>query len=42
MNDKKFYIQSISALLERCNDVALLDLVFRLLCKSISGKEVRT
>lgn len=33
MNDKKFYIQAISALLERCQDVGLLDLIYQILCK---------
>lgn len=33
MNDKNFYIQAISALLERCNDVGLLDLIYKILSK---------
>lgn len=33
MHDKKFYIQAISALLERCNDVGLLDLIYKIMSK---------
>ena len=32
---KDQYIQKIMALLEQCNDIPLLDLIFRLLCKSL-------
>ena len=33
--EKEFYINAISDLLKRCNDVSLLDLIYKLLCKSI-------
>lgn len=33
MQDKKFYIQTISSLLERCNDVGLLDLIYKIMSK---------
>jgi hypothetical protein len=29
------YIQTIIELMERCNDIELLDLIHKLLCKSI-------
>lgn len=32
---KDYYIQKIIALLEQCNDIPLLDLIFRLLRKSL-------
>lgn len=32
---KEHYIQKIIALLEQCNDIPLLDLIFRLLRKSL-------
>ena len=32
---KDQYIQNIIARLEQCNDIPLLDLIFRLLCKSL-------
>lgn len=30
---KEFYINAIIELMEKCNDVPLLDLIYRLLCK---------
>lgn len=33
MFDKNFYMQAISAVLERCNDVGLLDLIYKILSK---------
>ena len=35
MRTKDFYIKAIAELLEKCNDVPLLDLIWKLLCKSI-------
>lgn len=32
---KKFYILSIHKKMERCNDISLLDLIDKLLCKSM-------
>lgn len=31
---KELYIKAISDLLEKCNDIPLLDLIYKLLCKS--------
>ena len=31
---KEFYIKAIIELMEKCNDIPLLDLIYRLLCKS--------
>lgn len=39
MNDKNFYIQAISAMLERCNDVGLLDLVYKILSKCVRAED---
>ena len=36
MNDKKFYIQTISDLMERCNDLSLLDLIYKILIKAVN------
>lgn len=33
--DKNIYIQKITELMERCNDVPLLDLIYKLLLKSV-------
>lgn len=35
---KKEYIKTITKLMEQCNDVALLDLIMKLLVKSGGGK----
>lgn len=32
---KADYIQKIVEIMERCNDVSLLDLIYRILCKSM-------
>ena len=32
---KKFYIEAINKMMEKCNDIPLLDLIYKLLCKSI-------
>lgn len=31
---KEFYIKAIIELMEKCNDIPLLDLIYKLLCKS--------
>lgn len=36
MNDKNFYIQAISDLMERCNDLSLLDLIYKILIKAVN------
>ena len=36
MNNKKFYIQAISDLMERCNDLSLLDLIYKILIKAVN------
>lgn len=33
MMTKEVYIKKINSLLERCNDIPLLDLIYKLLCK---------
>lgn len=33
--DKNIYIQKITELMKRCNDLPLLDLIYKLLCRSI-------
>ena len=33
--DKKTYIEEIVTLLEKCNDLDLLDLIYQILCKSM-------
>ena len=33
--DKNTYIQKITELMERCNDLPLLDLIYKLLLKSV-------
>lgn len=33
--DKKTYIEEIVTLLETCNDLDLLDLIYQILCKSM-------
>lgn len=38
---KEYYISRITALVERCNDVDLLDLVYRLLEKEAETKTVK-
>lgn len=35
MNDKNFYIQAISNMAERCNDLSLLDLIYKVFSKSM-------
>lgn len=35
MKTKEFYIKAIADLLEKCLDIPLLDLIWKLLCKSI-------
>ena len=35
MNNKNFYLQAITRLLNRCNDLSLLDLIYILLCKEV-------
>lgn len=35
MKTKEFYINAIAELLEKCADMPLLDLIWKLLCKSI-------
>jgi len=37
MNDKDFYIQTIVRLLNQCNDLSLLDLIYKILCKEVIG-----
>ena len=32
--NKEEYIKRISEMMERCNDIPLLDLIYKLLCKS--------
>ena len=32
--NKEEYIKRISEMIERCNDIPLLDLIYKLLCKS--------
>ena len=32
---KAEYIQKIVEIMERCNDVSLLDLIYRILCKTM-------
>lgn len=34
MNYKDFYVQAISNLAERCNDLSVLDLVYKILANS--------
>ena len=34
-NQKEIYVRGIVELLEKCNDVDLLQLIFQILCKSI-------
>lgn len=33
--DKRTYIEEIVALLEKCNDLDLLDLIYQIICKSV-------
>ncbi len=33
--ERNIYIQKITELIERCNDVPLLDLIYKLLLKSV-------
>lgn len=33
--DKRKYIEEIVELLEKCNDLDLLDLIYQIICKSI-------
>lgn len=35
MTEKEFYIKAICELMEKCNDIPLLHLIYTLLCKSI-------
>lgn len=35
MKTKEYYINAIAELLYKCNDIPLLDLIWKLLCKSI-------
>lgn len=35
IRNKEQYIQSIDEMLKECNDIALIDLIYKLLCKSI-------
>lgn len=35
MNEKSEYIEHIMTKLNECNDISLLDLIFKILCKSI-------
>lgn len=39
MNDKNFYIQAISDMAERCNDLSLLDLIYKIFAKSIPADD---
>lgn len=39
MNDKNFYIQAISDLAERCNDLSLLDLIYKVFSKSMGADD---
>lgn len=39
MNDKNFYIQAISDLTERCNDLSLLDLIYKVFSKSMGADD---
>lgn len=34
-NQKEIYVREIVELLEKCNDIDLLQLIFQILCKSI-------
>lgn len=34
-NKKEHYIKEIVELLEKCNDIDLLDLIFKILCKGV-------
>lgn len=38
MSPKKYYRSAILELIDKCDDVLLLDLVYKLLCKSIMGR----
>ena len=35
---KKFYIKEINKLLDACDDISLMDLIFQLLSKSVDKK----
>lgn len=39
--EKKFYRSAILELIDKCDDVSLLDLVYQMLCKSILGRVTR-
>lgn len=39
MNDKNFYIQAISDMTERCNDLSLLDLIYKIFSKSMGADD---
>lgn len=39
MNDKNFYIQAISDLAERYNDLSLLDLIYKVFSKSMGADD---
>ena len=39
MNDKNFYIQAIPDLAERCNDLSLLDLIYKVFSKSMGADD---
>ena len=32
--EKEFYLKAISELMEKCNDIPLLSLIYKLLCKA--------
>ncbi len=34
--NKEFYIKAIAELIDKCNDIPLLDLIYKLLCKSVT------
>ena len=34
-NEKRFYVEQITELVNKCNDTSLLDLIFKLLIKTI-------
>jgi len=38
MTKKEFLIKAINELMEDCNEVSLLEMIYKVLCKSMSGR----